>query len=410
MEGRRNRRRARAERGRVPGADHPIEDLDPGIGRVGIDDEDALRREGAVRDLLLVRVFQRLGDLANDAEFGVDRKLRAALRQVVIQTNAVPGMLEDDGGAEAVLDQRQRLDDSRVADAADHLQLALGGADEGLAVDRRGRVGDGVEPEAVEQRGNRGVPGQEILIDVARALEQQFGRLVLIEATMVTRTLDAGFVERLREALDGGLVRKPGRRRGKARRVPVLEGRDDSRARRYLLRARHGVAVSEADARAPRFVEAVRHLGVREEDQRFDSRHSLLEKRRLPGKERGEAFGLQVRESQWVVVGAHFPARRLDNPLLTVSADFAWPALDLDQKDAGRSGHQEIDLVQSAVSGHELEVRPSAPWLVVREPFAHEGQGLLFPWKLGSGHARPPLFGHSHRTGLPRVLIPDRID
>lgn len=53
-----------------------------------------------------------------------------------------------------------------------------------------------------------------------------------------------------------------------------------------------------------------------------------------------------------------------------VAAEQSWPALDFDQEQSLRRENEQVDLVDAAVIGDELKIRPGSIRLVRRKPVA----------------------------------------
>ena len=102
----------------------------------------------------------------------------------------------------------------------------------------------------------------------------------------------------------------------------------------------------------------------------------------------GELLGLQVGQLQRVVGGGK-PAVGLPCPGAGVAGNAAWPALDLDEKEAVASVNEQIDLVDRAVESDELEERPGPVGLVLRKSLADEVERVTLPRVGRLGEARP---------------------
>jgi hypothetical protein len=89
-----------------------------------------------------------------------------------------------------------------------------------------------------------------------------------------------------------------------------------------------------------------------------------------------EGLGLAVGEDPGVVEDAALALGRRPLPGAAVAADLAGVRLDLDQVDAVVGDGEGVDLVEAAVGGGELEVRPHAVGVTVVEAAAEEGQCL----------------------------------
>lgn len=106
-------------------------------------------------------------------------------------------MIEDERRAEfgvlVVLD----LDDARMVDAFEDLELALRLADQRVAGIGGGRGGDGVDADAPAHGVHRGVRAFPVLIGVIRrALGEQRAELVVADPAMLVRRPDTGLGHR----------------------------------------------------------------------------------------------------------------------------------------------------------------------------------------------------------------------
>ena len=109
---------------------------------------------------------------------------------------------------------------------------------------------------------------------------------------------------------------------------------------------------------------------------------------------RSSGLSVEIWRPSWCQV--QVPASPVDQP---------GPALDLDQEEAPRGEDEQVDLVDAAVVGDELEVRPGAVRLVVGQPLADELEGLLLPGELGAGDFLPALGGEAHLSVLCHMLV-----
>jgi hypothetical protein len=135
-------------------------------------------------------------------------------------------------------------------------------------------------------------------------------------------------------------------------------------------------------------VEAAVELRRGEEDERGDEGDreiavpAVLRARAGEGglalQERPEPLRLAVGEDERVLDGAFRTVRSAEPPHLVVAEEGARVRLDLDEEDTGGGDGEEVDLVDGAVVGDELDVGPRPVGLVTREPLAHERQGLTF--------------------------------
>jgi hypothetical protein len=102
----------------------------------------------------------------------------------------------------------------------------------------------------------------------------------------------------------------------------------------------------------------------------------------LAGEERPEPLRLRVGEEQGVVEQRPGAVGPFQPPALAVTGQHARPRLDLDKEETAGCDGQQVDLVDRAVLGDELDVSPSPVGLVVgkarsneRERFALVGPG-----------------------------------
>ena len=115
----------------------------------------------------------------------------------------------------------------------------------------------------------------------------------------------------------------------------------------------------------------------------------LAAERRLATEQRLQALGLAVGQQERVVVAALPRMARGDaTPGAGVPAEHTRPALDLDEKDALRADHEDIDFADRAVE-QELEVRPRSVRLVVGQAFLEERERVALPRELRRGDLDP---------------------
>lgn len=101
-----------------------------------------------------------------------------------------------------------------------------------------------------------------------------------------------------------------------------------------------------------------------------------------------EFFRFSIREKQRIVLN-QIPPITAPGPGAAISAKATWPTLDLHQIDFVKRNNEEIDLVDAAVIGYELEIRPGAKRLGIRKFFPKVREGLPLPWILGFRHLYP---------------------
>lgn len=107
-------------------------------------------------------------------------------------------------------------------------------------------------------------------------------------------------------------------------------------------------------------------------------------------QERNQFACLAIGEEQRVVVGEAVPTGG-PGPRVDVAVEDARPALDLDQEEPHRGQNQRVDLIDRAVVGHELEVRPRHVGLVVGKSRPQVFQRLRLPSRLGGRDGFPAL-------------------
>ena len=86
-------------------------------------------------------------------------------------------------------------------------------------------------------------------------------------------------------------------------------------------------------------------------------------------------------------------------PRARVARDGPAPALDLDEVDLVERHHEQIDFVDAAVLGDELEVRPRAERLAVRQAGLQVVEGLALPGVFGGGDLDPAGGFHCRSIG-----------
>ena len=213
----------------------------------------------------------------------------------------------------------------------------------------------------------------------ARPLADQVAEHVVADLTLAPRRTDSRFVERTEEELERWLVDAPRlclrQRRKDPVSVPSLRG-----------------FVPEVDVLAGERREFAHHLGMAKEDDGLNEREPRL---RLPHgclllEEGLEPLRLPVRPEQRVLVEARPPVTFLD-PVTLVAVYHAGPALDLDKEQAGRADDEEVDLVDRAVGGDELEQRIASIRVVIRQAFAHVVKRLPLPREAGGADFLPAL-------------------
>ena len=101
----------------------PVEDPDLRVVGIGVDNQDALRTEGAVYHAMAVGVADRVGKLTHKVQASREGEGLAALSQIVVQANFVGLAAEQDGGAEVVLVEFAGAEDSGVFERLQYAEL-----------------------------------------------------------------------------------------------------------------------------------------------------------------------------------------------------------------------------------------------------------------------------------------------
>jgi hypothetical protein len=116
------------------------------------------------------------------------------LHEVVVEADGVGVVLEDEGRPQLVLGVVHGLEDARVLDAFQDLELALGSPRQGLAGARR-LGGDGIESDAADKPGEGNVLGLPVL--VAGAIEEHADQLVVPHAALALACRGAAYPQKL---------------------------------------------------------------------------------------------------------------------------------------------------------------------------------------------------------------------
>ena len=141
------------------GRDLPVSDPQPWIAAVELD-VDAAGRESPVVEVAAVRVVERLGELADHLQAGVDGQVLAVVPAMKWSSRCqCLAVLEDDGGPGLVLVAvLLGPDDAVVRDALQGQVLAVGGALDGLPLLVGGVPLGEVDPDAARLvAGQRGL-------------------------------------------------------------------------------------------------------------------------------------------------------------------------------------------------------------------------------------------------------------
>ena len=163
------------------------------------------------------------------------------------------------------------------------------------------------------------------------------------------------------------------------------------------------VPVPKADAQPGVALQVELEIGVGAEDEGLNEGHRpFFLAGFLPLKQGAELLGFQVGREQRVIDRREL-AVHLPGPRSRVSEQPAAAALDLDEEQALRREYQKIDLVDAAIVGDELEVRPGAVGLMGGEMQTHKVQGIPFPGILALSECVPVASGGHCHSG-PRVF------
>ena len=154
----------------------------------------------------------------------------------------------------------------------------------------------------------------------------------------------------------------------------------------------------EVHPRAGPAVEPAPHSAAGQEYDGFDIRPALPGERLLRSQKPGQLLRLAVRQQERTV-DQEFLAVDLAAPRARVARDGPAPALDLDEVDLVERHHEQIDFVDAAVLGDELEVRPRAERLAVRQAGLQVVEGLALPGVFGGGDLDPAGGFHCRSIG-----------
>ena len=119
-----HRAHARTGCSRVPGAGLPVYNLQQRRYRTRVLDEDALRTERAVVKLLLMSVFECFGKLPDKMQALVDVQVSAMIPQQEIESNRLCIMIKDQSRAELGFLVITNLQDARMIDTLEDLELS----------------------------------------------------------------------------------------------------------------------------------------------------------------------------------------------------------------------------------------------------------------------------------------------
>ena len=384
---------------RVHPAGPPVEDLERGPGGVRRRHQDLPRTQRAMAEAAFVRVLQRLRQLAQHVETG--REVQPAAFpafEEMVQAFGVRVVFEDQGRSLLRVREQLHPQDALVDDAVEQLVLPLRRA---LLLGAH-RPGGGrrerVDTHPPLRRGHRDVLGFPVLVVVR--LQQELAQHVVRHPPLPLRWMDPRLLHRTREG--------PGERPVDPRRRPAriearVPAKDVEDARTRVPLGPRG----EVHPRAGPAIEPAPHPATGQEYDGFDVRPALPGERLLRLQEPDQLFRLAVRQQERTV-DQELPAVDLAAPRAGVARDAPAPALDLDEVDLVERHHEQVDFVDAAVLGDELEIRPRAKRLAVRQAGLQVVEGLALPGVFGGGDLDPAggfhcrSIANSFRTGFRR--------
>jgi hypothetical protein len=123
--------------------------------------------------------------------------------------------------------------------------------------------------------------------------------------------------------------------------------------------------------------------------------HRALGDGLLAAEERRETLRLAVGEAQRVIDGGA-AAVGVPGPAVGIALNRTGTAFDLDEDEALGREHEDVDLVDPALVVNQLEVRPRAPRLVLRQMLAQELERFALPLERGLRDRRPSRRFHGH--------------
>ena len=336
-------------------------------------------------DPLLVGVAHHLGELADEIDPGGERELPIPLGEEVVEPDGGGIMLEDDGRPEFVAGVLHGPEDARALQVFDELELADGGPLV-RSPDLLGGIGadrvDADPPLRVGELDVAALPVLEAAAFVNLLLEQ-----IVAHPPLPIGLPNTGLLDRPGDEFGSGAVELGSTRQAfEPGALAAADRRHDAGASRSAV---GGVAVPQADLEAARAGEVALEVWGRQEDERLNEGDSAAPLgRALVVKQVGELFGFEVGELERVVGGCK-PAVGLPRPGAGIAADPARPALDLDEKESVGGEDEQIDLVDRAVDGDELEERPGPVGLVLGKSLADEVERVTLPRVGRLGEARP---------------------
>ena len=315
-------------------------------------------------------------------------QIPAPALQEVVQTLGARIVLEDEGRPRLRVRALLHAQDAFVDDAVEKAVLPVGRTPPLRAGGLGGSPRERVDAYPPLRGGHRDVLRLPVLVRVR--LEQQLAQDVVRHPPLTLRGADPRLLHRPRDG--------PGERAVDPRRRPAeIEARaaaqDVGDGRMAAALRFHGQV--HAGAR-PAF-ESAPHPHVRQEDHGFDIGPALPGQRLLRLQEPRQLLRLAVRQQEGAVHQRHL-APGFAPPRALIAGDCARPALDLDQIDLVERDDEQIDFVDAAVFGDELEVRPRPERLTVREAGLEILEGLALPDVLGGGDLGPAGGVHSRRS------------
>ena len=356
----------------MPRSGLPVEHLDPWLRGFRIDHQNALRRQRAVNQMLRMGEVHGFRDLAEQVEARIDIEAGGPLGEPVVEALTAFTVLENQRRTVDVVGVGLGLEDALVPYVEQDLIFPSRRALQRLPLLIRGGRGNRVDPDPRVFSVDGGVTGRPVL--VVRPFEEELVEPVVAHAPGGLRRANASLLHGAADRLGHRPVRpRPGRC---ASAVPCQRCDDPG----SLVSSRSGIAAMHPVSQVRR--EAAVDVLVRQEHVGFQERaRHLLPQRRLSTQEGDQLLRLAIREQQWVVDRLQAPIVP-PRPRALVALHDSGAALDLDEVEALRRQHEQVDLVDRTVVGDELEVRPRAVRVVIGQPVAHERERVPLPGEL----------------------------
>ena len=334
----------------------------------------------AVVDAAIVRVLERLRQLAQQVEAGREvQTIGASAFEEAIQAFGVGVVLEDQG--RPLLRARELLhaQDAVVGDTVQQLEFPLRRAAP-VGANCLGRSpGEGEDAHPPFRAGYGGMLGFPVLVRVR--LQEELPQQVIGHTPLPLRGTNSSLLHRASECAGEQSVDS---RRRAARDEACIAQEDIEDVRVAVpLRLR-----GEIHACASAAFESAPHAASGQKDDGFYEWPPVLGERLLRLQKADELLRFPVREQEGVV-DQELGAVLLAAPGVGVPRDRAAPTLDLDQIDLVDRYHEQVDLVDAAVVGDELEVRPRAERLAVGEAGLDVVEGLALPGELRGSDLEP---------------------